>query len=165
MSKRSLLQAYPKRWDIALLLLASTATLWTGLRLPVLTVRKIWEKNTFTILSGIENLWHDKQYFIAFVVFFFSIVFPVVKLAALYVIWFVPMRIEARQRVLHWLSVLGKWSMLDVFIVAVLIVWVKLGVLASANPERGIYFFSISILLAMLATTFETRLAKKPLKS
>ncbi len=159
--KKSLQQTYPKRFDIAMLLIASSATLCAGLYLPVLTVRKIWEKNTFTILSGIQNLYDERQFFLAFVVFFFSIVFPIVKLGALVAIWFFPMRVESRQRILYGLSVLGKWSMLDVFIVAVLIVSVKLGALASANAERGIYFFCISILLAMLATAFETRLAKK----
>ena len=161
LTKKSLLQAYPKRVDIVLLLLASTAALWAGLNMPVLTVRKIWEKNTFTILSGIESLYHDRQYFFTFVVFFFSIVFPIVKLGVLYVIWFFPMKPEKRQRILNWLSLLGKWSMLDVFIVAVIIVSVKLGVLASANPENGIYYFGMSILLAMLATAAESRLAKQ----
>jgi paraquat-inducible protein A len=130
-----------------------------GLSLPVLTVRKIWEQNTFTILSGIQNLYKDGQYFLTFVVFFFSIVFPIVKLGALNAIWFYPMAPERRERILHWLSLLGKWSMLDVFIVAVIIVSVKLGVLASANAEEGVYYFGVSILLAMWATAVESRLA------
>jgi len=159
--KKSLLQTHPKRVDIVLLLFSSAATLAAGLSLPVLTVRKIWEKNTFTILGGVENLYTEHQYFLAFVIFFFSIVFPVAKLVALYTIWFVPMRAESRQRILKWLSILGKWSMLDVFVVAVIIVSVKLGVLASANAEKGVYFFAASILLAMLATTAESRFAKK----
>lgn len=159
--KKSLLQAHLKRVDILLLLFSSTTALAAGLYLPVLTVRKIWEKNTFTILGGIENLYSEHQYFLAFVIFFFSIVFPVAKLLALYTIWFFPMRAESRQRILSWLSALGKWSMLDVFVVAVIIVSVKLGVLASANAEKGVYYFAVSILLAMLATAAESRLAKK----
>ncbi len=159
--KKSLLQTHPKRIDIALLLLSSTAALGAGLWLPVLTVRKIWEKNTFTILGGVQNLCEDRQFFLAAVIFFFSIVFPFAKLAALYAIWFLPMRPESRKRILGGLSMLGKWSMLDVFVVAVIIVSVKLGVLASANAEEGIYYFAASILLAMIATAAETHLAKK----
>jgi len=160
-NRKALFQRYPRRLDIAVYLLLSTSTLWAGLHFPVLTVRKIWEKNTFTVLSGIRDLMHDGQLFLAAVVFFFSIVFPIVKLAALYAIWVVPMRPESRRRILHGLSMLGKWSMLDVFIVAVIIVSVKLGALASAKAEQGIYFFGISILFAMLATAVETRLARK----
>ena len=132
-----------------------------GLRLPVLTVQQMWMKNTFSVLTGIENLYQEKQVFLAFVVFFFSIVFPIVKLAAPFAIWFIAMRDEKRQRILDWLAALGKWSMLDVFVVAVLIVTVKLGVLVKATPERGIYFFGTSILLAMVATVLEEQLAKK----
>lgn len=161
LTKKSLLQAYPKRFDVTFFLVASTLALWAGLSLPVLTVRKIWEKNTFTILAGIENLYKERQYFLAFIVFFFSIVFPIVKLGALCTIWFFPMKSEKRERILHWLAILGKWSMLDVFIVAVLIVSVKLGVLASANAEDGVYYFGVAILLAMAATAAEERLAKK----
>ena len=159
--KKALLQLHPKRVDIPLLLIASSVALWFGLHLPTLTVRQLWEKNTFTILTGIESLYADKQYFLAFVVFFFSIVFPIAKLVSLYAIWFIPMRVESRKRILYWLEMLGKWSMLDVFIVAVLIVSVKLGALASANAERGIYYFGASILLTMIATALQERLAKK----
>ena len=159
--KKALLQLYPKRIDIPLFLIASSVALWYGLHLPTLTVRQLWEKNTFTILTGIESLYADKQHFLAFVVFFFSIVFPIVKLVSLYALWFLPMRPESRKRILYGLSLLGKWSMLDVFIVAVLIVSVKLGALASANAENGIYFFGASILLAMVATALEERLVRK----
>ena len=59
------------------------------------------------------------------------------------------------------LEVLGRWSMLDVFIAAVLVVTVKLGALASANLEDGIYFFGMSILLAMIATNLVDYLARR----
>ena len=147
--------------DIVLLLLASSWLLFMGLRLPVLTVQQMWMKNTFSVLTGIQNLYQEKQVFLACVVFFFSIIFPIVKLTALFVIWFIQMPDEKRQRILRWLAALGKWSMLDVFVVAVIIVTVKLGVLAKATPERGIYYFGMSILLAMVATALEERLAKK----
>ena len=159
--RRSLLQTYPKRLDIVLLLLVSSWLLFMGLRLPVLTIQQMWMKNTFSVLTGIENLYQEKQVFLACIVFFFSIVFPIIKLTALIAIWFIRMRDEKRQRLLYLLSALGKWSMLDVFVVAVIIVTVKLGVLVKATPEPGIYYFGMSILLAMAATALEERLAKK----
>ncbi len=157
--KSSLQALHPKRVDVLLLLAASAAFLVAGLRLPVLTVRKAWEKNTFSIFSGIESLYESKYFFLAAVVFFFSIVFPLVKLAALFALWFVPFTDSQRKLILRWLEALGRWSMLDVFIVAVIIMSVKLGAFASAKPERGIYFFGLSILLAMFATAFQARLA------
>ena len=161
-SKKSLLELHPKRIDIILLILASASFLFMGLRLPVLTVRKLWETNTFSVLSGIENLWNEKFYFLTAVIFFFSIVFPLVKLAALFVIWLVKMTERQRQWSLHCLAVLGKWSMLDVFVTALLIVSVKLGSLASARAENGIYYFGLSILLAMIVTALQTQLSGRP---
>ena len=57
-----------------------------------------------------------------------------------------------RHRYVHWLSVLGKWSMLDVFVVAVLIASVKLGSIASIEIHYGLYVFAASVILMMVAT-------------
>lgn len=159
--KKSLMQLHPRRVDIVLLILTSAVLLYKGFQLPVLTVRKLWEKNTFSILSGIDNLWAEEYYFLAALIFFFSVAFPVVKLFFLAVIWFVKLGNELRRKMLFCLEVLGRWSMLDVFIAAVLVVTVKLGALASANLEDGIYFFGMSILLAMIATNLVDYLARR----
>ncbi len=51
--------------------------------------------------------------------------------------------------------------MLDVFIIAIIIVSIKLGALASAKAEIGIYYFGMSILLAMLATNLQSNLVNR----
>ncbi|OGW70993.1 MAG: hypothetical protein A2047_01315 [Omnitrophica bacterium GWA2_41_15] len=135
--------------------------LFIGLHLPVLTVRKLWAKNTFSIISGIMNLWKDKYYFLAVIIFFFSVILPIVKLTTLFVIWYVRLRDNQRKWLLYGLGFLGKWSMLDVFVTAVIIVSVKLGALASAKAERGIYYFGVSIFLAMLVTHLQSNLVNR----
>ncbi len=159
--KKSLQQLHPKRLDIVFLILASAVLLFIGLHLPVLTVRKLWERNTFSILSGIANLWNERYYFLAVVIFFFSIVFPIVKLTTLFATWFLKLTDSQRNWILYCLSILGKWSMLDVFVTAIIIVTVKLGALATAKAEKGIYYFGASILLAMTATVLQNLLAKR----
>jgi len=59
------------------------------------------------------------------------------------------------------LSLLGKWSMLDVFVIAIIIVPIKLGALASAKAEIGIYYFGASIILAILATNLQSNLVNR----
>ena len=54
----------------------------------------------------------------------------------------------------------GKWSMLDVFVVAVLVVAVKLGTLASVEMRYGLYFFSAAVLLTMFVTARVVRLTE-----
>jgi len=160
--KKSLQELYPERLDIPLLILLAGILLSIGLTLPVLTIRKIWEKNTFSVISGIQNLYHDKQYFLAFIIFFFSVVFPIVKLCSLGVLWVVRLKEEHQKSILYWLELLGKWSMLDVFVVAVIVVAVKLGVLAKAEPRKGIYVFAVAILTSMVVTFLADNLAKRP---
>jgi paraquat-inducible protein A len=99
------------------------------------------------------------------IVFFFSIIFPFVKLAALSVIWYIRLPEERRAWILHWLGLLGKWSMLDVYVVAILIVLVKLGPLAKVEPRIGVYLFAAAIGASMLTTMHLDRLARKPLRS
>ena len=163
--KKTLQHLYPKRIDILILIIASAVLLFIGLHLPVLTVRKLWERNTFSIISGITNLWESKNYFLSVIIFFFSVIIPIVKLATLFVIWFVRLRNHQRKWLLCGLGLLGKWSMLDVFVTAIIIVSIKLGALASAKAEIGIYYFGISILLAMLATNLQSNLVNRAHKS
>lgn len=159
-SKKSLLDLHPHRWDIPAMTLLSSVMLGFGFALPVLTVRKLWEENTFSIWTGIVNMWGSKEHFLAAVIFFFSIIFPVAKLILLFVTWFMRLSGGDRKQLLGFLGVLGKWSMLDVFVTAVMLVWLKLGALADARAEEGIYFFAVSILLAMAVTNFQLKLAK-----
>jgi len=163
--KKTLRQLFPKRIDILILIIASAVLLGIGLHTPVLTIRKLWEKNTFSIVSGVINLWEGKYYILSFIIFFFSVIFPIVKLITLSVIWFVKLSDRYRKWLLHGLGLLGKWSMLDVFVTAIIIVSIKLGVLASAKAEAGIYYFAASILLAMLVTHLQTNLINRPNKS
>lgn len=158
---KSLQQMHPKRVDIFLLTLVSMTLFWIALKLPILTVQKLWEQNTFSIMGGIQNLWTEGNRGLASIIFFFSIVFPIVKLVMLLIIWFVKMTDRRRRWILYVLEALGRWSMLDVFVVAVLMVSMKLGVLATAKIEKGIYYFGAAILTAMLATALASYLARR----
>jgi len=159
--KKTLQHLYPKRIDILILIIASTVLLLVGLHLPVLTVRKLWQINTFSVISGIINLWQGGYYILSFIIFFFSVIFPVVKLGTLFVIWSIRLEDYQRKWLLRGLGLLGKWSMLDVFVTAIIIVSIKLGVLASAKAEVGIYCFAASILLAMLVTNLQSNLVNR----
>ena len=150
-------------------LLISTVLLLIGLSLPLLETHQqlLWKKwqSSYSVWAGVVALWHARDYILSGVLLFFSIVFPFAKLIALSVIWFVKLRDDHRAALLHWLGLLGKWSMLDVFVVAILIVLVKLGPMARVEPRTGVYFFTAAIVASMLTTMYVTRLARKPLRT
>ena len=59
------------------------------------------------------------------------------------------------------LEAVGHWSMLDVFVVAILIVLVKLGPLAKVQPQQGVYWFAVAIFLSMVTSMYVDSLAQK----
>jgi len=163
-AKHSMREAFPRRHDAPLCVALSALLLGFGLFSPVLTVEQlILGQNTFSILSGISSLYEGGHLALAAVVAAFSVVFPIGKCAALLGIWYGRWTHERRKLLLHWLSFLGKWSMLDVFVVAIIVVTVKMGSWMSAEPRAGIYLFGLSILLSMAAAACIGRLSAKAL--
>ena len=145
-------------------ILFSFCLLLTGLSLPLLYAQQlVFWKSTYSVWTGIVALWQEQERELAALLFFFSIIFPIVKLGALAALWFMRLAAEHRARLLHWLGILGKWSMLDVFVVAILIVLVKLGPLAKVEPRIGVYVFAAAIACSMLTTMHIERLARRSL--
>ncbi|MCF6153151.1 paraquat-inducible protein A [Candidatus Kuenenia stuttgartiensis] len=151
--KKSIYSIKPYRWDIPVMVVVALGLLIAGLNLPTLKLAKvIFFTNTYSIWDGVWELWKSNHIGLAVIIFFFSIVFPCVKLIGLLFVWFVPLEPEGRKRFLYWSGILGKWSMLDVFIVAILVILIKTRDIADANAQIGIYFFACAIMLSIAAT-------------
>jgi paraquat-inducible protein A len=156
------MRQYPWRIDIIVLCVASLALLAFGLTMPVLTFKKmVFWTDTYSIPSGIQLLMVQHDYILAAIVFFFSIVFPIAKLIGLFTIWCFPLTGGERRIALDLLGLLGKWSMLDVFVVAITVVIAKFGKITEARPREGIYLFASAVLLSMVLTLLIERAAKK----
>ena len=140
------------------LVLASAATLAVALALPTVTFTKLGSApEIYSIYGGIESLWNDGNFVLAGIVFLFSIVFPVGKLLALGMLLGGRGAGPQRLATLHWLQLLGKWSMLDVFIIGLFVGAVRLGI-AEASSRPGIHLFTAAILMSMGSTLIVLRL-------
>jgi len=146
---------------VALLLLAGV-TLAAGLSLPVVTLRSGLVHDSYSVPGGIADLARSGEVALALVVLAFSVVFPIVKLGVLAHVLFRPVSEERRAWLVRALELLGRWSMLDVFVIAILIGSVHLGILSEAYAERGIYVFAAGILLSMFSTRAVHRLLRTP---
>lgn len=137
----------------------SAVLLVIGAFAPLMTTTKLFIfSNTLSLASGIVQLFQQGHWILGMIILGFSIVFPVVKLMLLLLIWLTEANQTARIRQrLNWLAATGKWSMLDVFVVAILLVSVKLGALASVQVHYGLYAFAASVLLAMVITALTKR--------
>lgn len=132
--------------------------------LPVMETRSPFGTEASTILSGIAFLWHSGSWVLALVVLVASVVVPMLKLFSLtYLLLSVQRQStrapQARTRLYRWLELIGRWSMLDVYVVAVLVALVQVQSLASIVPGPGVVAFGAVVVLSMLATmSFDPRL-------
>jgi paraquat-inducible protein A len=140
------------------LALAAAAMLVPANFLPVLATQTSGQVRTDTIFSGVLELWRQGLWAIALIVFTASILIPVLKLAGLgWILLSVRLnRTEAHARTLtriyEALEFIGRWSMLDVFLVAFLCGLVRFGALSNVEPRSGILAFAATVVLTVLAT-------------
>jgi paraquat-inducible protein A len=117
-----------------------------------------------TILSGVISLAHQGSWPIALLVFFASIVVPLLKLVALgdilFAIWRRRVRNAAqRSRLFRMVEFVGRWSMLDVFALSLLASLVQIQSLAIVQVRPGAFAFAAVVVLTMLAAqSFDERL-------
>lgn len=159
-----LVRLYPGQVrQLRLLVWLAYALLAVGLVAPVITLEKfVIIENTFSVLSGIYQLVQEDRWFLFFIIAGFSVLLPVLKLYVLHRLLGRHCHNAATLRhYLHWMHLYGKWSMLDVFIVAVLVVAVKLGAIAQVEMRYGLYAFAASVLLTMFVTARVVVLAER----
>jgi paraquat-inducible protein A len=131
---------------------------------PMLQTRFLGTKVDSTILGGVVDLVHHGSYMIAAVVFLASIVIPVCKFLAVgYLAWSVNRRdrmsLHARTMLYEVVEFIGRWSMIDVFVVAILAALVNLGIVMSFRPGAAAIFFALSVASTMIsAQSFDSRL-------
>ncbi len=143
-------------WLVNLLLLTALLLLVVGLRAPLLTLEKFYIfRNTVSLWSALEQLAAQGEWGLCLLLGGFSVLFPLLKILLLAAVWNLESARTARhRRHLRWLATYGKWSMLDVFVVALLVVSVKLGALAQVRIGYGIYAFAGSVLITMLLSVW-----------
>lgn len=141
------------------LTLAAAACLVLGLTMPVVKLTRLYFwTDTHSIISIISALYYTGEEFLADVIFVFSIVLPALKL--LYIIMagtlitFDPNRRSRWFKRIEWL---GKWSMLDVLVLALLVFYGKSTAFSDAVALPGVYFFAASVILTMIAYSLVQR--------
>jgi paraquat-inducible protein A len=146
---------------VPLVLSAAALCLVAGVSLPILrATRFVVFARPFSILDGVRALVDGGDWLVAGVIVCFSVVFPLLKIGALLVLW-ARLRRGRRlpSRIVAALQSLGKWSMLDVFVVALVIFAMKSQSLADANVAVAIYPFLAAIALTAYAAALVKRAA------
>ncbi len=132
--------------------------------LTVMHTATLFGADDNTILSGVVELWNGGAWDLAVIVFTASIAVPLIKMACLLLLLLSSRRGSARwrrerTRIYRMVELIGRWSMLDVFVVALLLSLVRFGIVAEVRAGPGIVAFCAVVILTMLASmSFDPRL-------
>jgi paraquat-inducible protein A len=131
---------------------------------PIMRTASLSSVDDNTILSGVAELWRAGSPGLAVIVFTASIVVPMLKFIIMGVLLVSVQRSSgfvARQRtkLYRFVELIGYWSMLDVFVVAILSALVHFKILSYVEPLPGVVYFGVVVVLTMLsAMSFDPRL-------
>lgn len=146
------------------LLIASYLLYIPANALPILETRSLFDTQTNTIASGVLLFWQDGSWFLATLIFIASVMVPLTKLIGLTVLLVSVQRRfryqrQQRTRLYRAIEFIGRWSMLDIYVVALSVTLVQLGSLASMHAGLGAVCFGAVVVLTMLAAqSFDPRL-------
>jgi paraquat-inducible protein A len=133
------------------MLILSLVLLTAGLALPALSVGTFLFRRDYSILQGIWAFWKAGNYFLFVIVGLFSVVLPTVKTLLSTYVWFAVPRANARAaKLVGMLAALSKWSMLDVFIIAITVLVMEGSLLSSADIHVGLVAFAAAVLLSTI---------------
>lgn len=152
---------YQHKLLLNILVCMATILFIIGVTEPIMTIRKlVIFDNTFSIAGGVKALYQGGEWLLAFIIGGFSLVLPVVKLVLILAVTNLP-RSALGDRMTIALEYIGKWSMLDVFVVAVLLASIKLGAIVTVEIHQGLHAFAASVLCAMVALFVIERIRRK----
>jgi len=136
--------------------------------LPITHTAALGKVQSDTIMSGVIYFISHGDWPLALVIFTASVAVPLLKLLILtYLLWTVKRRSRSRQldrtKLYRITEAVGRWSMVDVFVVTVLVALVQLGFLANIEAGPGALYFSMVVIITMFAAmAFDPRLIWDP---
>lgn len=142
-------RAWPAAFALAALILYPVSML-----LPVIEIERLGHTHAATIWTGVVELAADGQLIIAAIVFICSIIIPILKIGGIFALctgWSV-LRPRHRAVTFRAIDIIGRWGMIDVLLVAILVAAVKLGNWMDVAPGPGAVAFAAVVILSLLAS-------------
>jgi paraquat-inducible protein A len=150
---------YTFAWTLAAIVMFIPANIY-----PMMVFYTLGRPEKSTILEGIASFIHQGLYPIAFIIFLASFIIPLGKIIGLLILLYNTKnysRISKKNqtKMYHLIASLGPWSMLDVFVVAVMAAVVNFGFFTSIEAGSGITYFTLMVIFTIFAAeSFDPRL-------
>ncbi len=154
----------PLQWIVEFFLTVSLLLFVAGLLLPALAITSIGLlQQEYSIVEGIQRFFNNGQELIGAVVLFFSVILPLAKIAT----GFLALRHwnhygQAARRTLGVLAFISKWSMADVFVLALTILIINGQLTTSADLRPGVAFFTAGVLLSSVCMLGINWIVRRP---
>lgn len=155
----------PKSWGRTLALVLAAAFMFIPANiLPIMNVTYLGTGTPDTIIAGVMKLLEAGMWPLALIVFVASFVVPIMKIVVLLGL-LISVKLKShwrpigRTRLFKVTEFVGRWSMVDIFVLAILVALVQFGNLASVDAGLGALSFAAVVILTMIAAhTFDQRL-------
>lgn len=126
---------------------------WPAVFLPILEIERLGQRHESSLIAGVFDMLHHKEWFVGTVVFLFSVVFPLIKIVLLMELsWLRLMHHRHRAFTYRLMENTGRWSMMDVMLLAFLVMLVKLGGLVTFHIGPAVLAFAGCVMLSLVAS-------------
>jgi len=126
---------------------------WPAILLPILRIEKFGHHYESSLLIGTIELLREGSWFVGMVVLLFSIVFPLVKILLLLELSLLGLlHRQHKSRTYRIMEFAGKWSMMDVMLLAFMVMLVKLGSVVEFHFGPAVWAFVFCVAMSMLAS-------------
>lgn len=132
--------------------LAALALFPAAVFLPILEIEKLGQHHQSSVIGGILELFRSGNLLVGTIILVFSIVFPLAKIVALIELsWLGALRQRHQAWTYRWMEQIGKWSMMDVMLLALLVMMIKLSDLVQFHFGPAVIAFSLCVAMSMIA--------------
>ena len=137
----------------ALLALLAMVVLTIGILLPFVSMSKFGVDRSYSLIGGIIELYDRGYAFLGTILLVFSVIFPYVKLLGLLIATsaLVNLSDRTRQRLHHLAAITGRYSLLDILVVAIMIVVIRFEQLVEIRAEAGTLLFGVAVFMSIAA--------------
>ncbi len=133
--------------------MAALILFWPAVLLPILEVDRLGHSHSSSIVSGTIELLREGEYFVGVVILLFSIVFPLTKIVLLLELSLMGLMHQRHKGLTYRvMEHAGRWSMMDVMLLALLVMLVKIGDLVSFHFGPAVITFVLCVAMSMVAS-------------
>ncbi len=124
-----------------------------AIALPILEIEQLGHHHRSSILGGIIDLYETRSTLVATVILLFSVVLPLLKILALIELsWLCSMQQRHRAWTYRWMEQIGKWSMMDVMLLALLVMMIKLSGVVQFHFGPALIAFVLCVSMSMISS-------------